>query len=56
MSLLTYHLHILSIQSEIDDLEEAAQCSSTTMLLNKLNVIASFDCQHIRNDGTLIPG
>ncbi|XP_025424730.1 TBC1 domain family member 23 [Sipha flava] len=39
-----------------DSEDEAAQCNSISILLNKSYVISSFDCQHIRNDGTLIPG
>lgn len=46
----------LSLLSQIDELDDADYHKNVSMLLNKSNVIASFDCQHIRNDGTLIPG
>lgn len=46
----------LNLLFEIDELDDANNHRSLSILLNKSNVIASFDCQHIRNEGTLIPG
>lgn len=43
-------------QDSEDEPDDAAHYNSLSVLLNKSNVIASFDCQHIRNDGTVIPG
>lgn len=46
----------LSYLFEIDELDDAANNGNLSMLINKSNVIASFDCQHIRIEGTLVPG
>lgn len=43
-------------QDSEDELDDVTHHSSLSVLLNKSNVIASFDCQCIRNEGTLIPG
>ncbi|XP_050423895.1 TBC1 domain family member 23 [Adelges cooleyi] len=45
-----------NIQDSDDELNDTSNNTSLSELLNKSNIVASFDCHHIRNEGKLIPG
>lgn len=35
---------------------DSSNLKSLSVLLNKPNIISSFDCQHVTSEGMLIPG
>ncbi|XP_050538055.1 TBC1 domain family member 23 isoform X4 [Daktulosphaira vitifoliae] len=43
-------------QDSDDDLDDINSSNNLSLLLNKSNIMASFDCHNIKNEGKLVPG